>query len=60
MIGAVLPLALLRNVDVALRHAALDLGGTAKCVHNARKLYKDSVARGLHDTAAVLLDLGID
>jgi hypothetical protein len=44
---------------VALRHAPLDLNGTAEGVHYARELNQHAVSGGLHDPTAVFGDLGV-
>ena len=49
----------LRHVDIALAHPALDLGGTGDGVHHARELDQHAVAGDLDDAALMLGDLGV-
>ena len=50
----------LRNTGVLFGHAALDLDGTASCVHGAGELDQHAVSGGLDDVSAMLGDGGID
>jgi hypothetical protein len=49
-----------RNFGIALPHALLDLDRAADCIHDARKLDENAIARRFHDTTAVLLSFGVD
>src|SRR5258708_24521948 len=51
---------LLRHVGIALKHATLDLDGTAQCIDHARELSQHAVACRLDDPSLVFLDLGIE
>jgi hypothetical protein len=49
----------IRNIGIAQHHFALQLNRTTHRINDARKLDEQTVASGLDDAAAVLVDLGI-
>jgi hypothetical protein len=48
------------QLGLAVEHAALDLGGAAHGIDNARKFGQQPVAGGFDDAAVVLSDLRVD
>jgi hypothetical protein len=52
--------ALFGEIEIAVGHGALDLGGTAHRIDDTLKFRKHTVAGGLDDPSAVLADLRID
>src|SRR5262249_10324746 len=50
---------LLRHLGITFRHPTLNLDGTPKGVHHARKLHEHAVAGGLDESATVLGDLRV-